>query len=455
MKSWSPNLLPRELPGHSHRVRLLNPPKALILGFITLILSGTLLLKTPWASHGAISWLDALFTATSAVTVTGLVVVDTGTHFSLFGQLIILLLIQLGGIGFMTFAVLMAAALDFKLSLRQQLVAQTAFNQPAFNTIKKSAISIAIFSLIVEAVGTVLLSIFFIPELGWLQGFYHSIFYAVSAFNNAGFALSSNNLSAYVGSWGISLTVSALFIFGGLGYLVFSDIVQKRRYRTLSVYTRLMLWMTLIVNVTAFILFLIFEYHNPASLGGLTHWGDKLLAAWFQATSPRTAGFNTLDISGFTTATCVLFLLLMFIGAAPNSTASGIKLSTFVVMLAATKSFLTGNLHVTLGRHSLSPAVVTRALAIATISMMTIFLAILGLSAIETTPLLNIAFEVVSAFGTVGLSRGITDQLSSFSLIIIIFVMLIGRVGPLTLGYLLTIPKKHHIRFAHAELPVG
>lgn len=455
MKPWSPNLLPRESPAHIRRIRHLNPPKILILGFIGLIFVGTLLLKTPWATHDSIAWLDALFTATSAVTVTGLVVVDTGTQFSLFGQLVILVLIQLGGIGFMTFAVLTAAALDFKLSLRQQLVAQEAFNQPSLDTIKKSALSIALFALAVEVAGMIVLACFLVPERGWPQGLYHSLFYAVSAFNNAGFALDRDNLSAYVNQWGVCLTVSGLFILGGLGYLVFIDLLQKRRFHALSFFTKLMLWMTLLINITAMLLFIIFEHANPSSLGSLTHWGDKILAAWFQATSPRTAGFNTLDVSHFTTATCVLFLMLMFIGAAPNSTASGIKLSTFAVLLAATKSFLTGNLNVTLGKHSLSANVVIRALAITTIGMMTIFLAILGMSAVETVPLLDIAFEVVSAFGTVGLSRGITDQLSNSSLIIVIFVMLIGRVGPLTLGYVLTIPKKHHIRYAHTELPVG
>lgn len=455
MKPWSPYLLPRTIPAHSYQIRRLNPPKLLLLGFLVLIVVGTLLLKTPGASHGGISWLEAAFTATSAVTVTGLAVVDTGSDFTFFGQLVILGLIQLGGLGLMTFAVLMAVALGFKLRLRQQLLAQQALNQPALGTIRDAALSIAAFALLVELLGTLSLAFFWVPEKGWAEGIYQSVFYAVSAFNNAGFALASDSLSAYAGNWPVSLTVSALFIIGGLGYLVFTDILGKWRFRELSAYTRLMLGATVLLNLVAMSLFLLFEYDNPATLGSLPDWSDKLIAAWFQGTTPRTAGFNSLDVAHFSVASCVLFLLLMFIGGAPNSTASGIKLSTFVVLLAATRSFLRGNLNVSIGRHSLSREVVVKALAITSIAMMTIFAAILILTLLESKPFLDLAFEVVSAFGTVGLSRGITGDLNPFSEIVVMLVMLIGRIGPLTLGYVLTLPAKQHIRYARTELPLG
>ncbi|MDG5501632.1 potassium transporter TrkG [Marinobacter sp. BGYM27] len=455
MKLWPPAILPRTRRSGSTGPRRISPPRLLIEGFLVLIILGTCLLKLPWATIAPISWIDAAFTATSAVTVTGLVVVDTGSEFTLFGQLVILTLIQLGGIGLMTFAVLTAVALGFKLGLGHQLAAKEAFNQISFSTTTQTGASIALFAIVVESIGLMVLACFFVPELGWSNGLYHALFYSISAFNNAGFALSADSLSAYVSHTGVSLTITALLITGGLGYLVVQELIQKRSLRGLSVYAKLILSTTLVLNIVATLAFLSFEYGNADTLGSLHSFGDKLLASWFQATTPRTAGFNTLDVGTFTSGTCVLFLLLMFVGGAPNSTASGIKISTFVVMMAATRSFLRGNLNVTLFRRSLSREVVIKALALTTIAMATIFVAILALSVIQKGAFLDIAFEVVSAFGTVGLSRGITDDLGAGGQIIIMAVMLIGRVGPLTLGYILTVRRKTHVRYAQAEFPVG
>jgi trk system potassium uptake protein TrkH len=315
--------------------------------------------------------------------------------------------------------------------------------------------SIALFALVIELVGTMILACFWVPEKGWEQGLYHALFYTISAFNNAGFALSSDSLSGYVSHTGVVLTITALFIVGGLGYAVVMEVLEKRRYSQLSVYSKLILQSTLLLNILAVVIFLLLEHSNPATLGALEGWGDQLLAAWFQATTPRTAGFNTLDIGSLGTATCVFFLMLMFIGGGPNSTASGIKLTTFIVLLAATRSFLRGNLAVTLGRRSLPVDTVTKALAITTIGMMIIFIGVFILSVLEQAPLLDIAFEVVSAFGTVGLSRGLTAELSVPSQIIIMLVMFLGRIGPLTLGYLLTRPTKEHVKYPNAELPLG
>lgn len=452
MTIWNPHFIP-ELPAAAHRRLRVNPPQILILGYLGLIVLGSLLLKTPWATHHSITWLQAAFTATSAVTVTGLVVVDTGTQFTLFGQMVILLLIQCGGLGLMTFAVLTALALGVRLGLRQQLVAREALNQTSLGTTASTARAILVFALIIEAIGVVLLASFWVPEAGWSRGLYQAFFYSISAFNNAGFALSADSLSAYVDHAGIILTISILFITGGLGYAVVMEFVEKRRFHRLSVYSKLVLLTTLMLNLFAVTAFLLLEYRH--SLSGLEGFGNKLLAAWFQSTTPRTAGFNSLDVGGFTVATSVLFLLLMFVGGAPNSTAGGIKLSTFVVLLAATRSFLRGNLSVRLGRRTLFPDIVTKALAIATIGLMIVFLAVLGLAALERAPLLDIVFEVVSAFGTVGLSRGLTGELSVAGQLIIMAVMFVGRVGPLTLGYLLTRPYRQHVRYSNADLPLG
>lgn len=439
----------------SARKQSINPPRLLLEAFLVLIAIGMLLLKLPFATVEPVTWMEAAFTATSAVTVTGLVVVDTGSQFTLFGQLVILALIQLGGLGLMTFAVLTALALGFKLRLQHQLVAQEAFNEISLQTARRASGSIALFALATEVIGIVILGLFFVPELGWGEGFYQAMFYTISAFNNAGFALSPDSLSAYVEHPGISLSVTALFITGGLGYIVIMELLDKRCWSRLSVYVKVVLLATLLLNLMATAAVLLLEFSNPATLGALDSFWDKVLAAWFQGVTPRTAGFNTLDIGALTAGTSVLMLLLMFIGGAPNSTASGIKISTFVILLAATRSFLKGNLNVRFFHRSLGSETVLKALATVTIGMATVFLAVLTLSILVEDDFLDIAFEVVSAFGTVGLSRGTTGELGTAGQLVIMAVMLIGRLGPLTLGYTLTVRRKSHVRYAKTEFPVG
>ncbi|ERS86901.1 hypothetical protein Q672_13350 [Marinobacter sp. EVN1] len=433
----------------------MNPPRLLLESFLVLIVLGACLLKLPFATVEPVTWMEAAFTATSAVTVTGLVVVDTGSQYTLFGQLVILTLIQLGGLGLMTFAVLTALALGFKLRLKHQLVAQEAFNEISLQTARRASGSIAVFALTAEAIGVVLLGVFFVPELGWWEGLYQALFYTISAFNNAGFALSPDSLSAYVDHPGISLSVTALFITGGLGYIVIMELFDKRCWSRLSVYVKVILLATLLLNLFATGAILILEFGNPATLGALDSFWDKLLAAWFQGVTPRTAGFNTLDIGSLTAGSSVLMLLLMFIGGAPNSTSSGIKISTFVIMLAATRSFLRGNLNVSFFKRSLSSETVLKALATATIGMAVVFLGVISLSILVEDEFLDIAFEVVSAFGTVGLSRGTTGELGTAGQLIIMATMLIGRLGPLTLGYTLTVRRKSRVRYAKTEFPVG
>ncbi|WP_404368141.1 TrkH family potassium uptake protein [Marinobacter sp.] len=433
----------------------MSPPRLLLEVYLVLILLGTLLLKLPWATHEPVSWLEAAFTATSGVTVTGLIVVDTGSQYTVFGQLVILTLIQLGGLSLMAFAVLTALALGFRFGLTQQMVAREALNEVSFKSTRRAYISIALFALTVEALGFLVLAGFFVPEIGWGDGLWHAFFYTISAFNNSGFALSPDSLSAYVSHSGISLTISFLFITGGLGYIVVRELIEKRSFSRLSVYARLILITTLALNVIATLAFLVLEYGNPLTLGNIESLSGKLLASWFQGTTPRTAGFNTVHIGSVTMATSVLFLLLMFIGGAPNSTASGIKLSAFVILLATTRAFLQGNTHVTVLKRSLTRETITKALALATIAMAIIFLGIFALTISVKAEFLDIAFEVVSAFGTVGLSRGATSELGSFGQLVIMVIMLVGRVGPLTLGYALTVRRKAHMRYAKVEFPVG
>ncbi|PRY73366.1 TrkH family potassium uptake protein [Halomonas ventosae] len=341
------------------------------------------------------------------------------------------------------------------MRLKHQLVAQEAFNEVSLKTTRRAGRSIAMFALATEALGIVLLATFMVPELGWREGLYQALFYTISAFNNAGFALSPDSLSAYVSHPGISLAVTALFITGGLGYIVVMEVLEQRRWSRLSVYVKVILLTTLTLNIIAVMAFLMLEYDNPGTLGALEGLGDKVLAAWFQGVTPRTAGFNTLDIGALTAGTTVLMLLLMFIGGAPNSTASGIKISTFFILITATRAFLKGNLVINFFGRSLSRETLLKALATTTIGMATIFMAVWMLAILVEDDFMDIAFEVVSAFGTVGLSRGTTSELGTGGQLVIMAVMLIGRLGPLTLGYTLTVRRKSHVRYATTEFPVG
>ena len=455
MKNWLPQQLPYvRLPsGKVSRVSL-SPPAVLALGFLALILLGTLLLLLPLATIQPINLLQALFTATSAVTVTGLVVVDTGSQFSHFGQIVIALLIQAGGLGFMTFAVVAAISLGAKIGLSQQKIAQEALGQTSLDQVTTIAKAVLLYALLIELIGVLLLTLTWWSELGFVTALYHGFFYTISAFNNAGFALSSDSLMPYAGSIPVNLIITGLFVIGGIGFTVLIDVKKHRRWQLLSTNTRLILLATLLINLCAFILIWLLEANNPATLQQLSV-KDQALAAWFQAVTPRTAGFNTLDYSSMTDASNILTLLLMFIGGGSLSTASGIKLGTFVILLMATYAFLRRHDEVTVLKRTVPTPLVLKALALALVSLIAIFISIFLLTITEQAPLLDVAFEVVSALGTVGLSRGLTGELSTFGQLLIIVLMITGRLGPLTLAYFLATPKRRRIRYADTRIQVG
>tara|TARA_X000001388_G_scaffold33314_1_gene23443 strand:+ start:8117 stop:9340 length:1224 start_codon:yes stop_codon:yes gene_type:complete len=383
------------------------PPVVLSVGFMALIVIGTLLLKLPASTYTPISWLDSLFTATSAVTVTGLVVLDTGTEFTLFGQIVIATLIQLGGLGLMTFAVVTLIALGGKIGFFQQTVAREAFNQTDTSTLVSTAKAVIVFAIIVELIGITILTLYWSQELGWKTSVWHAVFYTISAFNNAGFALSSDSLMQYVSDPVVNLTITFLFITGGLGFSVWLEIWKKRNWHKLSPYSRLMLSGTLILNVLALLAIYVIEYDNPSTLGVLSQ-SDKWLAAWFQAVTPRTAGFNTLDIASLEDASTAIMLLLMFIGGGSLSTASGIKVVTFFVLLFATYSFLRRDSNVEVFGRTVPPETVRKALALTIIYIGVTWMGIFVLLVSENGQFFDVVFETVSALGTVGLSRGLT-----------------------------------------------
>ncbi|NMM41653.1 TrkH family potassium uptake protein [Pseudoalteromonas arctica] len=430
------------------------PPLILCCSFLILIALGALALKLPFATNEPISWIQSAFTATSAVTVTGLVVVDTGSAFTPFGQGVIALLIQLGGLGLMTFAVVTLLALGNKVGFIQKTVTKAAFNQTDTSTLLSTAKSVLLFAIIVESLGVVILTLYWLPELGLQTGFFQALFYTISAFNNAGFALSPDSLMQYVDDPVINFTITGLFIIGGLGFTVLMDVYKAKRWAALSTYSKLMLLSTAIINIVALVLIYVIEYDNPKTLQPLSEAG-KWLAAWFQAVTPRTAGFNTIAIEELRNASSALIMMLMFIGGGSLSTASGIKVVTFVVLILATYSYLRRDKGVTVLRREIDKEAVYKALALTLVSAGITWLAIFTLLIVEDAPFLDVAFEAVSALGTVGLSRGLTASLSPLGEFIIMFLMFMGRIGPLTIAYFLASPRCRKLRYPSAPLSIG
>ncbi|MEE2001354.1 TrkH family potassium uptake protein [Alkalimonas sp. MEB108] len=455
IKNWDPHTSHyRTIQTTRQHFLALSPPAILALSFLMLILTGSVLLLLPMATTAPLTLLQALFTATSAVTVTGLVVVDTGSHFTLFGQLVIAALIQAGGLGFMTFAVIAAVSLGAKIGLGQQMAAQEAMGQTSLARVVQTAKAVLLYSLVIESIGFLLLTLTWWSELGLATASYHAFFYTISAFNNAGFALSADSLMPYAGSVAVNGIITALFIIGGIGFAVLIDLRSNSRHLRLSTNTRMVLWATLWINLIAFFVIWLLEYGNPATLASLS-LADQALAAWFQAVTPRTAGFNTLPTDELTQATTVFTLLLMFIGGGSLSTASGIKVGTFVILLMATYAFLRRRQQVTLMKRTVPPALVMKALALTVVSMMLTFLAIFTLTVMEDADFLDIAFEAVSALSTVGLSRGLTGELSAAGQTVLIVLMIAGRLGPLTLAYFLATPKQKKVKYPESRFQVG
>jgi trk system potassium uptake protein len=438
-----------------HKVIRLSPPQLLVVTFLFFIIVGMGLLKLPFATTESITWLDALFTTTSAMTVTGLAVVDTGGSFTLFGEVVIMSLIQIGGLGIMSFAVLIFMMLGKKIGFKERLLLQQALNQTSVGGVIKLVKYLFIFSFLVEGFAVLLLASEWVPEFGWRRGLYVSIFHSISAFNNAGFSLWSDSLMGYVGSPIVNITISFLFIVGGIGFTVLVDLWKSKTIRKLSLHTKIMVVGTFVINIFAFMMIFILEYNNPNTLAQLPFL-DKLFASYFQAVTPRTAGFNSLDYGSMERSTLLLTILLMFIGAGSASTGGGIKLTTFVVISLSVFAFLKEKREIRIFRRTIDQNYIFKALAVSMISVLLVFTALFFLDMTEkNASFLAILFEVVSAFGTVGLSMGITGSLTAIGKWIIIIVMFVGKLGPLTLAFSLSRPDKEKIRYPKEDILTG
>lgn len=459
--SWHVSSAPAEAP--LRRRRQFSPAQILVLSFAALIASGTILLRLPIAAAGApLTLLDALFTATSAVCVTGLIVVDTPHALTVFGQLVVLLLIQLGGLGYMAITTVVGVALGRQLSLHERLTLQEALNVQTMEGLARFVLTVLKLTLMFELAGAGILTARWAGEYGIGQAAYYGLFHSISAFNNAGFALFSDSLMRFRGDWLVNLVITTLVICGGLGFVVLTEIGRVREYRRLSTHTRLVIRLTavLIIGTTALIWFI--ERNNPETLQPLAA-GEALLASYFQAVTPRTAGFNTIDIGAMKHASLFLLILLMFIGAAPGGTAGGVKISTFSITVAAIWAMVRGTPEPELLERRIPPALVARAFSICLIGFLALNIVAGLLLLSEGRELLPSLFETTSAFGTVGLSMGeagapvsLTGHFSGVGKALVIAMMFMGRIGPLTLAVAIARRRERaRVRYPEGKFLIG
>ena len=440
----------------------LTPYQALALGFAGIILCGAVLLTLPIATQSGegTAFIDALFTATSAVCVTGLVVVDTGTHFSLFGQMVIILLIQAGGLGIMAMSTLFALLIGKKIRLRERLLMQEALNQLSVSGVVRLTIYIIQITLLIEFIGGTILAIRWYPDLG-AKGIYYGYWHAVSSFCNAGFDLFGpitgkfTSITSYVDDITVNLTIAGLIILGGIGFAVMHDVWSSRSFGKLSLHSKIVLITTSILIVAGAVLIFLFEYSNPETLEPLSTKG-KILGSFFQSVTPRTAGYNTIDIGKMYDSSLLLLIILMFVGASPASTGGGIKTSTTAVLILAIWALIRGRSDAECFGRRIPQGIIYKAFSIMFISFMLVMVVTMALTIHEHAEFMNILFEVMSAFGTVGLTTGITPSLSSAGKCWLILTMFAGRVGPITLALAIAMrARKAQIQYPDGKIIIG
>ena len=453
------------------RFRELPPGGALMLYYALAILLGAILLSLPVASQGSrLHFLDALFTATSAQCVTGLVVVETGSQFSLFGQWVVLALIQIGGLGITTFSVYLFIYLRIGVSVRGRWIINETLMHTPIGSWRELLRDIFLMTFIIEGIGTLLLACAFVPQMGFWKGLYSALFHSVSAFCNAGFSLFPDSVISYQGSPLVNLILMLLITFGGIGFLVIREIYQeiisflkksKKRRMQFSLHSKIVLVTSAALSFGGALAIWLMERG-----GSLTahSFGDGIWIALFQSVSCRTAGFNSIDLSQFHVATLFLMIFLMFIGASPGSSGGGIKTTSLALFIAVFYNRLKGNRHTSLFRRTIPDEAITKALALSIMAIILIGIALFWLLIAQTTDVahennrmfLSYLFETFSAFATVGLSTGATAQLNAAGKLIIILLMFVGRVGLLTMAFAIAgRTNKNSGRYAEENIMIG
>lgn len=422
----------------------LNGVQILSLGFLIAIFIGAILLSLPISSSSgeATNFLDSLFTSTSAVCVTGLVTLDTSSHWSTFGQTVIMTLIEIGGLGFMSFAVLISLILGKKITLRERLVMQEAMNTYSIQGLVKMVRHVLIFTVSVQFFGALLLSTQFVPEYGISKGVFYSIFHSISSFCNAGFDLFGTSLMGYSSNAVVILVISALIIIGGLGFTVLLEIYEFKGIKKLSLHSKLVIITSLILIIGGTILMFLFELNNKATFGNM-NMQDKLLNSFFASVSPRTAGFYSVVTTDMTMASKFLTIILMIIGGSPGSTAGGLKTVTCGILFLTVLSVIRGREDTEVFGRRFTKEVVYKSFTIVFIALTLVIGVTMVLSYTEVgASFIDLLYEATSALGTVGLTLGLTPKLSSIGKVLIMIMMYLGRVGPLTVMLALTRKKK-------------
>lgn len=436
----------------------LNGVQILSLGFIILIVIGSVILSLPSSSTTgeATNFLDAAFTATSAVCVTGLVTLDTSTHWNVFGQTVIIILIQIGGLGFMSFATLIAIFLRRKISLKSRLVMQEAMNTFSIQGLVKMVIYIFGFTFAVEILGAILLSTQFIPQYGFSTGIFYSIFHSISAFCNAGFDLFGTSLVTYNQNVFVILVISAIIIVGGLGFAVWLDFYKFKNMKKITIHSKFVILVTTVLIFGGTILMFIFEYKNPNTIGNMM-FKDKLLNSFFSSVTTRTAGFNSISINDMSNASKFLNISLMFIGGSPGSTAGGLKTTTIGIVVLTVISVIRGREDTELFGRRFTKSLVYKAFTLLFIGMGLVIIVTMMLSYTEKgVSFMDLLYETTSAFGTAGLSTGLTPKLSNVGKILIMLMMYFGRVGPLTVVLALARKrKKSGYKYPEGKILIG
>ena len=438
--------------------RALSPARMVVIAFGAAIVVGTALLMLPVATEsGSVTNPgEALFTATSAVCVTGLVVVDTPTHWSAFGEVVIMVLFQLGGFGIMTLSSLVALTLSRRLGLRQRLFAQAETGTMDPGDIRRVLIGVAAFTLLFESVATVVLSWRFYVDgdVGFGRAVYLGVFHAISAFNNAGFSLFSDNLIGFATDWWLIVTIGLAIIAGGIGFPVWLDLRDHpTRPHRWSLHTKLTVGTTVVLLVAGTLLLSATEWSNPATIGPLDG-PDKFLVGWFQAVVPRTAGFNSLDYGVMRESSWLVTDALMLIGGGSASTAGGIKVTTFALLGFVIWSEVRGDPDVNAFGRRVPDSAQRQAVTLVLLAVGAVITATFALVLLADVTIGPALFEALSAFGTVGLSTGITDDLGSPAQLVLVALMFLGRVGPITLFAALVLRERGRLYRLPHERPI-
>ena len=430
----------RLLAWSERKIRQMRPTRIIVLTFLAIIFVGALLLTLPIAQRaaGRTDFFTALFTAVSAVSVTGLTLVDTVTHWSHFGQAVILVLIQIGGLGFMSIISIFYFMLNRRLGLRERLVMMESMNLDEMDGVVTLVKRVLVGTLLFELAGAIVLSAHFIPEFGWGGGIWRGVFLAVSAFCNAGFHLMGTHgmfsgMTTYVGSPVVLITTAMLILVGSTGFYVWGDILNRRRLKRFHIYTKLVLIITAVLVTGGMLMYLLMEWSNPNSLGSLPV-GERFLVAFFQSISTRTAGFDVIGQLTVTDDTKLLSILFMFIGGSSGSTAGGVKTVTIGILVLSAISVLRGRQDLIVFGRKIAPGQIVNAMTLVSIGVLIVLGGSIFLFRTEGVSLISAIFETTSAYGTAGLSIGVLDMLGHGEKILLMCLMFFGKIGVLSLS---------------------